>query len=73
MRCCAKCLSVNIPDLETDNQYSNTIKLIRFHIYHLIARCTAHGRLPLNDRNNYCNCKQDSAKKNPQKYTLEKS
>ena len=61
MRCYAKFPSVNLPDQETDDQYYNTSPSISFHVCHLIARCTAHGRLPLNDRNNYCNCKQDSA------------
>ena len=47
LQCCAKCPSVNLPDQETDDQYSNTRHSINFHIYHLIARCTTHGRLPL--------------------------
>ena len=41
-------------------QISNTSPSIRFHIYHIIARYTTHGRLPLNDRKNICKCKQDS-------------
>ena len=39
LQCCANCTSVNIPDQETDDQYSNTSPSIRFHIYHIIARC----------------------------------
>ena len=47
MRCCSKSPSINITDQETDYQYSNTSPSICFHIYHIIARCTTHGRLPL--------------------------
>ena len=50
MQCCAKCPSVNIPDQETYDQYSDNIPSIPFHIYHIVARCTAHGRLALNDK-----------------------
>ena len=39
-RCCAKFPSINIPEQDTDDQYSNNILSIRFHVYHLIARCT---------------------------------
>ena len=50
MQCCAKFPCVNLPDQETNDQYSDTIPSILFHIYHLIARFTTHGRLPLNDK-----------------------
>ena len=36
MRCCAKYTCVNIPDQETDDQYSEITPSIRFHINHLI-------------------------------------
>ena len=62
MRCCARCPCVNIPDQETYYQYSETTHSIRFHIYHLILSCTAHGRIPLNDKNICGICKQDSAR-----------
>ena len=52
LRCCAKFSSINIPDQETDDQYSNTSPLTIFRIYHIIARCTTHARLLLNDREN---------------------
>ena len=51
LRCCAKCPSINITDQETDDQYPDTSPSISFHIYHLIARCTKHGRLPLTGKN----------------------
>ena len=40
LRCCAKCVSIYLPDLEADNQYPDTSPSIGFHIYHLITRCT---------------------------------
>ena len=61
MRCCTNCPSVNIPDQETDDKYSNTNPSIRFHIYHLIACCSTHGRIPINYKNNCRKCRQDSA------------
>ena len=51
LRCCAKCPSINITDQETDDQYPDTSPSIRFHIYHLIAHCKKHGRLPLTGKN----------------------
>ena len=50
MQVCAKWPSVNIPDQEIDDQYSYTSPSIQFHIYHLIARCSTRGRLPLTDK-----------------------
>ena len=61
MQFCTKFPSVNLPDQEIYYQYSNTSASIRFHIYHLIANCTAHGRLLLNIRKICLKCKQDSA------------
>ena len=61
LRCCSKCSCVNLPDQETDDKYSNTRPSIIFHIYHLIARCKAHGRLPLNEKKICRIFKQDSA------------
>ena len=39
IQCCSKCTCVNLPDQETDDQYSYTRPSIRFQIYHIIARC----------------------------------
>ena len=44
---CSKCPSVNIPDQESYDKYSDTSPSIRFHIYHLIARFLRNVRLPL--------------------------
>ena len=37
LQCCFKCPSINLPDQETDDQYSNTSSSVSFHIFHLIA------------------------------------
>ena len=50
LRCFDKCPSINLPDQETDDHYPDTSTSIRFHIYHLIARCAKHGRLTLTDK-----------------------
>ena len=59
--CCAKCPIITITDQETDDQYPDTSPSIRFNIYHIIARCTQHDRLPLTDRKNCRNCQQNTA------------
>ena len=59
LRCCADCPCINVPDQKTDNQNSDTTPSIRFHIYHIIAHCTTHGRIPLNDKNICYMCKQE--------------
>ena len=61
LRCCSKCPSINLSDQETDDHYPNTSPSISFHIYHLIARCTKHGRLSLTDNKSCHNCQQDTA------------
>ena len=67
MRCCAKFPSINIPDQETDDQYSNTSPSIHFHIYHIIACCTTYIRLLLNYRKICLKCKQDYVLEQPTK------
>ena len=62
MKCCSKCSRVNLPYQEIDDQYNDTRPSICFHIYHLIASCSTHGRIPLTEKN-CCECKQDSASK----------
>ena len=72
LKCCAKCTSINLPDQETDDQYPKNSDLIRFYIYHLIARCTKHGRLLLTDKKGCRKCQQDTDS-GQKKYTLENS
>ena len=59
--CCAKCTSINIPDQEIDDKHPNPSPSIRFHIHHIIARCTKHGRIPLTDKKIFHKCQQDTA------------
>ena len=66
LRCCAKCPSINLPDQETDDQYPDTSPSIRFHIYHMITRCTKHGRIPLTDKKSCLKCQQYTAPENQQ-------
>ena len=61
LRCCSDCQSINIPDQETDNKKSYTTPSIRFHIYQIVARCTAHGRIPLKYKKICYMCKQESS------------
>ena len=61
LRCCAKCPRINIPDQETYDNHTNPSTSIRFHVYHLIARCTKYGGLPLTYKKSCCKCQQDNA------------
>ena len=59
LRCCADCPCMYLPDQETYYQYLDTTHSIRFHIYHIISRCNAHGRIPLIYRKTCYICKQE--------------
>ena len=61
LRCCAKCSFINLPDQETQNQYSETTPSMRFHIYHIIGHCTAHGRISLKHKKICYMCNQESS------------
>ena len=58
LQCCADFTCINIPDQETDNQYSDATPSIRFHIYHIIANCTHQGKIPLKEKKVCHMCKQ---------------
>ena len=58
LRCCAYCPCINITDQEIDHQNSYTTYSIRFHIYHIISRCTAHARTQLKDNKICYMCKK---------------
>ena len=73
LQCCAKCLSVNLPDQETDDQYSNTILSNSFNIYNIITRCTIYGRLLLTESKFVASISRILIQNNQQKNTLEKS
>ena len=73
LRCCADCPCISIPDQETTKKHEETIPSIRFHIYHIIGRCTAHGRIHLKDKK-YVTCVNNHIHQiTLQKYTPEKS
>ena len=72
LRCCSKCPCINLPDQETDNQHSETTPSIRFHVYYIIGRCNAHGRIPFKYKNNCYMCKQESSSDNSTKINIRK-
>ena len=61
LRCCADCACINLPDQETNQKQEEKTPSIRFHIYLIIGRCTAHGRIPLKDKKICYMCKQESS------------
>ena len=61
LRCCAQCPSINITDQEIDDNHTNPSPSIRFHVYHLIARSTKHGRFPLIENKICRECQYDTA------------
>ena len=61
LRCCAQCPSINIPEQETYDKHTNPSTLIRFQIYHMIARCKEHGRIPLTNKKSCGECQQNTA------------
>ena len=73
MQCGAKCPGINLPEQKIDDQYSNSISSIHFHIYYIISCCSTHGRLPLNDKDIVASVNRILLQNNPQKYILEKN
>ena len=61
LRCCSQCPSINITDQETDDKHPNRSPSIRFHIYHLIARCKKNGLLPLTNKKSFWECQHNNA------------
>ena len=41
--CCDDYTYINITDQKTTKNHDETTPSIRFHIYHIVGRCTAHG------------------------------
>ena len=72
LRCCANCPCINLPDQETTKKHEETTPSIRFHIYHTIGRCTAHGIIPLKEKTYFTSVNKNLHKINIQKYTREK-
>ena len=61
LQCCADCQCIDLPDQETNNQYSETTPSIWFHSYHTIACCPAHVIFPFIDKKICCIWKQESS------------
>ena len=59
--CRAQCTRINITDQEPGDKHPNPSSSISFHIYHLISRCTKHGRIPLTDKKSCIGCQHDTA------------
>ena len=72
LRCCSKWKGINISDEDTYDKHPNLSPSICFQIYHLIAKCTEHGRLTLTNQKKFRECKQGTASGQSTKYTLEK-
>ena len=73
LQCCSDYPFINVPDQETDNHNSDTTPSIKFHLYHIVACCTYHGRIPLKEKI-YVTCvNKNLHQMNLQKYTPEKS
>ena len=50
LHCCSNFPHIDHPDQESDRHHSNASPTIFFHIYHLIAWFTVHGRRPLYEK-----------------------
>ena len=61
LRCFAQCPIINITEQETDDKHPKSSPSIHFHIYHLIARFTKHGRLPLTYKKSCRKCQHNTA------------
>ena len=70
--CCDQFPGINIPDQEKDDKHPNPSPSISFHIYHMIARCTEHGRLPLSEKKSCRECQQDTVSVKPRKTYIRK-
>ena len=66
LRCCSDCPFINIPYQETTKKHDKTTPSIRFHIYHIIGRCSTRGIISLKDKNICYMCKEESL---PDTYT----
>ena len=59
LRCCTDCPCINIPDQETTKTHDKTTPSIRFHIYHIIGRCTSYVRISFKDKKICYMCEQE--------------
>ena len=67
LRWCYNYPRIYLPDQESDSRRSNESSWIHFHIYHWIAWCTVHGRLPQDENKIFRLCFQDPSTVTPEK------
>ena len=73
LRCSDECPYINPPVQETDKNDEEITPSIRFHIYHIIARCNDNGRIPFKDKKYVIYVNNNLHKINLKRYTPEKS
>ena len=64
---------IDISSQELDNNHSNKCHMISFHVYKLIACCSAHGITPLDGDKIFACVGLLRLKCHPQNYAQEKS
>ena len=71
MLCFTQCPHIDITSTESDQNNSYVITTINFHVYHLIALYTVHGRRPFNENKQcqLCEAPSDSIV-NAKQYTI---
>ena len=67
LSCCSNFPRIDLPDQESYKHYSNLSPSIYFHTHHLTARCTVHGRRPLEEKKKFHWCFKDPATVTPAK------
>ena len=67
LHCCYNCPCIDLPDQASDKHYFNSSSSMSFHFFHLIARFTVHGRIPLDEKKFCCFCFQYLATVTPAK------
>ena len=60
LRYFSDCPCINLPDHKTNKKHEETTPSIRFHIYHIIGRCTACGRITSKEKKICYTCEQES-------------
>ena len=60
LRWCVDCTCIDLTDQETNKKHEETKPSIRFHIYHIIGRCSDHVIIPLKDKKICYMCEKES-------------
>ena len=67
--CCSNLPHIDLSGQESDRHNYNKSPTIKFHVYHLIAHCTVHGRPPMYKKKKFRLFLCDPASVPPEKYT----